>query len=46
MAKVFNLLEQLLTENETFNPKIDLIEYDNIYKIIIQLPGIQKKILM
>ena len=43
MAKVFNLLEQLLTENETFNPKIDLIEYDNIHKIIIQLPGIQKK---
>jgi HSP20 family protein len=43
MAKVLTLLEQILTENETFSPKIDVIEYDNIYKIIIQLPGIHKK---
>jgi HSP20 family protein len=43
MTRLASLLEKIMEEPGNFSPKIDIIDYTNSLKILIELPGVAKE---
>lgn len=42
MTRLAALLEKLIEEPGNFSPKVDIIDYSNSLKILVELPGVEK----
>lgn len=42
MTKLATLLEKLIENPGNFSPKVDIIDYTNSLKILVELPGVEK----
>jgi HSP20 family protein len=42
MTRLAALLEKLIEEPGNFSPKVDIIDYINSLKILVELPGVEK----
>jgi len=42
MTKLATLLEKLIEKPGNFSPKVDIIDYTNSLKILVELPGVEK----
>ena len=43
MTRLTTLLEKLIEEPGIFSPKVDIIDYTDNLKILVELPGVDKE---